>query len=245
MSPLIRFRKIALVAIVGLGVLLLMSRPDSPLTPARAAGDETAIDRAVQFRGELGLRNDRAYVDQIEADPNSVRDLGIGMTTEEFDTVTARDTAVREAAAILAPHLESTDTYSGMYADTSSGRPTLVINAVTDGAEFEPFFQLVDGIDLDIRVHTVDYSPAELNALKRQIDHDHQQLLSEGIGLALYGVDIPRNRVSVGVFGLTTEQKRNLVGRYGQMLYTISCFSGKTSGVVCGNIVKREPIRVR
>lgn len=59
------------------------ARPD-----AGASGQTgSSVDHAISFRETLGLRADRAYVEQLDSDPAASRALGIATTAQELAQV--------------------------------------------------------------------------------------------------------------------------------------------------------------
>lgn len=57
---------------------------------------------------------------------------------------------------------------------------------------------------------------AELNRLVKQISGDIPTLVEQGIDVRTVGVDVKRNRVTVGVMGLSPSEPRSLAARYGE-----------------------------
>lgn len=188
-------RRPTLLAMVAGGVLLAIVSP-SPLLGAPTT-DEEEVSEAVRFRNDFGLRADRDFVAATFADSRfDASAYSVPLTDAEVEDLADR-ARVREDFQPLLEAAIKDPTYAGAYIDQQrGGRPVLLSSspdALTGALRRHPSSQVAHD------VVGVTYTLDELLAVQEAIEGDAVELARVGIELISVGINVPENRVVVGV----------------------------------------------
>ena len=193
-------------------VLLLTSTAAQPTSGAR---EQESFHEAFRFRAMMGFSTDVATLEALADDPNArYSEYPIPLSKAE-KTELDRRTFVQEHKRQLVDYLEALDTFAGLWTDQAAGGivniaftddPTTHLNAVRQRAPV--------GAILELR--HAQFSRAELNAWRDQIEADQYRYFQDELGVSLneLGFRIQTNEVRVGISPLTESVRQSLRQRY-------------------------------
>ncbi len=210
---------LAPASVLALAVIALLSYgcgdpspPDKPETPRPASSGTGAptptaqgptdaeLLRAVQFRQAFGLRDDKAWIIAVAADPTSEAGFevyGVPLMPAEYRDLLARSANATDIVPILQSYGAAyVETWAGMFIDQETGGA--LVAQFTDGIEVHRQ-RLADllpsGARFDVR--EVDWTLAELRQFASEIQADSAWF--ESIDASLYAADVDEgeNRVRV------------------------------------------------
>ena len=185
---------------------------DDPPTDPTA---ESEIQRAMRFRGEVGLQADEAHVRAVQADPanepgmpaNSVR-----LEPGELSAMRLR-TAVEQAS-------DAIDEYGGQHADEFAELyvdPQAIVHVgfTANQAQHLAAIRALFAFPDRVQVFTAQRNRAQLQALIDRIEADDAALLADGIDVTVANEAVQTNDVEVGVPAPSAAIQQTLTQRYG------------------------------
>lgn len=208
----------ALAVIASAGASSLGSADSNPTTPLAVAQppDPTPdpLQHAIAFRESFGLRADRGFVVQMEADASANRKYGIALTDAEVADLAVRQSRVDAILSAVARELEQDPSFAGLFIDQRlNGR--LEVRTTGDPATIERLLAGYGQAGIVFHVARVQYTLQELEELQGAVVADSPNLLLAGIQVAAVGVDPRVNRVTVVVVDLDGPKRESLLRRYG------------------------------
>lgn len=181
----------------------------------------TDIDHAVHFRGSVGFRDGRGFVERTYVDTSDFPDdsWGIPLSREEAADLKAR-LEVQLSLGDAQEYAMSRDTFAGVYLDQLRGGLP-VFQFVGDAGRFRD--DIAERLDrgTDFEVREVQRSWSELTQVQSRIDAADADLEKDGIHVVRTSIDTSGNRVVVGVQGLTDARGSRLKERFGNAIVTI------------------------
>ncbi|MGI8805254.1 MAG: S1 family peptidase [Thermoleophilaceae bacterium] len=217
----VRMRGAARLAAVGAVLVASAAAGGSPAfaqaddaTRSGAARNDVLLESAIDFRRDLGLRADPAYVARLEADrtgyPAAVERYGIALTDSELGRVTARERRADAVATAVerfaSAHRES---FAGLYIDSEG-----VVRAGFTADADRRLEALRERVAFPARLDAfrAAFSLRALERFARRIADDVTEL-SE-LGVHRVGVDVRANAVRVEATEATAALAEELRARY-------------------------------
>jgi hypothetical protein len=211
-------QKLVFLAMLTLGVAVLPHVSPVSADPRSSTGSAAKEDDT-RFRGEVGLRIDKAYLRELrereQAGANDLdRSYGALLTKAEAQELRDRGRiATANAAAVRAFFSESSGLFGGMYLDHHDGG-TLVVLVTGEAERLTHDLRTVVPDVARTRIATVAHSVAALDALNQHISGDIAAMQQEGVELTGVGTDERANTVTVDVASLTPSVRDVLARRY-------------------------------
>lgn len=198
------------------------------------------MTKAIEFRQMAGLNSDPAYVANVESNAQNPRTYGVALTPAE-ESEMARRGAISDSIRGVLPQLQTDASFGGVYIDQRAGG--VVDLAVTaSGSSAVGVVQSVLPNGTSLRVRAVNYSYADLYALKDRVTTEMGALATQGIQVTSVAVDIPDNRVEVGVRPGSADAGAPLRGLYGDAIVVDESAPTPTPATCtpsnCGNPLK-------
>lgn len=185
-----------------------------------AAASSTAMTKAIAFRQEAGLNSDPVYVAEVELSAANPRTYGVALTPAE-ESEMARRGAISDSLIAVLPRLEADPGFGGIYIDQKAGG-VVDLAVTTLGSNPVALVQGTLPSGTSLRVRRVDHSFAELSALKERVTTEMDALADEGIQVVSVAVDVPGDRVVVGVLSDSADVGAALHARYGDAIVVIN-----------------------
>lgn len=160
------------------------------------------------------------------------------LTDAEQRELQARFRVARRVSSIqrYVSHNAST-TFSGLYLDQAH-RGLVYIGFTRGAANRLRALRKVFSYTNRLRVFTAAYTLAQLQRLHRRIDQDWSLLRRDGIDMRTSTVDVPTNRVLVGVSDRVPSGRAALRRRYGNMVRVIRAHVQRTSCSQCSGTTR-------
>jgi len=185
-----------------------MTRPSTPQA-------DSEIQRAIQFRTEVGLEADEAHVRAVQADPanepgmpaNSVR-----LEPDELAAMRLRSSVEQASDAIDEYGAQHATEYAELYIDPQAiVHVGFTANQAQHLAAIRALFAFPDRVE----VFTAQRNRAQLQDLIDRIEADDAALHAEGIDVNVVSEAVETNDVEVGVSQPTAAIQQSLTARYG------------------------------
>jgi hypothetical protein len=216
-----RTRGAAVVAALALALAApapVHARVREPFTGVPAP-TEAQLQNDMRFRGELGLRADRAYVKKLFDDARSgvvQASTGAGaiLTSAEDATVRARTDAVDHVVDVADDYFKTRrDVYAGMWIDQGLG--LVGIGVTQDKAAVERDLSLLIGPTSAVwHIETKPVSLDSLYELQRSIDLAASDLRARSVDISSTSIDEEQNKVYVGAASDTTTARQTLETKF-------------------------------
>lgn len=208
-----RMRRLPVVTAMAFAVVILPAGQAGLPISAADGTDEASVGEAVRFRGAVGFRSGRDFVAGTFSDPAySSVGWSVPLSKAEADEL-ARRSRVQLSLDEAFAFAQKQSRFAGAYIDNSDqGRPTFLFTGGVEAFRDDLARRLPDGLDFGVR--RVDHSWDDLQATKKAISADRDQLAAAGIDVTLIGQQVRKNIVVVGIMEVTEEARQRL-GEYG------------------------------
>jgi len=194
-----------------------------PLTSVAVSAANPSVDgfqRAEAFRTSLGLQSDAGYVANVEGNPSASRKYGVALLPDEQRDIDAR-VAVDGKIPSVIDSIKDQPGFAGAFIDQAAGGVLdLATTGDTDALVAQARLHLPPGIVL--RVRTVTYTDAQLQAANQAVNDDIEYWTMRGVAITEIGVDPEANRVDVGVSSNLAVARHSLATRYGSIVVVAS-----------------------
>lgn len=241
----VAFTLAACIAIAGCGAVPI---PSLPPTPSAQADPDIPheLAHAMDFRRELGLRSDRAWVEQVALDPLARIDvLDIPLMPFEEAELNARAVDVEEIAPIVSEYgAAHPPEYGGVYIDQPGGGiVTALFTANLPAHEAALRARVRPGAPLAVR--QIRFPEAALVDLQERIARNSAWFATIPAVLSHTGLDTIDNVVLVGVSSAHPQADEIIVAHFGAagMLRVTSDGTGvrlKPPGELVGRVIDRD-----
>jgi hypothetical protein len=158
---------------------------------------ERRLTNELRFRAAFGLATDGGFVRQLIRDSGSDTAYGVAMTPPERIEMDRR-VAMQDAMTALEVYAEAQPGFAGHWIDQQAGGVITVAFTAGSGTSVSALTARLPR-NAKLRVVEVERSLASLEALEDEIRRDVRKLSEDGISVRHHFVDIPGNRVVVGV----------------------------------------------
>lgn len=198
--------------------LLLVSAPVGALAePVRAPDLGVLVERIqaeIDFRREMALPHAPAYVASLHFEPVPLSKVdwnGMLFTAAEAAELRARDLAAAEINAVTRRYMgnQRTDTFAGLYLDHAAGGVMTVL-VTKDVAKHRSALSRLVSDPARLSVRKVSYSERNLVRMQDRVAEAQDALRKRGITIGFTSIDVPGNRVVVGVPEATVEVRAAL-----------------------------------
>lgn len=193
-----------MLRILSLGVLLVASAGGLGAAPADPAQDQA--EALARTRGSLGFATSPADLSRLTSMPPS--DFGVPLFDSEIQDLERR-AASQAAVTEFRQAMESADGWGGLYIDQSTGGTVNVLVKEAGRAKAAARISSLNP-DWQIALRSADFSLEELVAIDQELKAG---LPLFELGVVRIGVEIPRNRIVIGVVG----SQQPLVQRLGEV----------------------------
>lgn len=196
------------------------SATDSPPAVASpsSAPTESEIEEAVRFRREFGLPSDRAWVEQVAADPASAEGLevyGIPLLPAEVADLLERIGNQRDITPIIMRYgATQPDTWAGMYIDQAAGG-AVVAQFTRDLERHERQLRALLPAGARFEVREVRWTRAELDRFAGEIIAEQDWFTTLGLEFYAAEVEEEANLVRVRYRGVRDEREGVIAAHFG------------------------------
>ncbi|MFN8520358.1 MAG: hypothetical protein U0667_13400 [Chloroflexota bacterium] len=201
--------------------LVLLAGAALAVPSASSGADDPSMDEvnhAAHFRGSVGFRDGRDFVETTYQDRASFPDdsWGIPLSVDEADDLKAR-VKVQNSLGDAQEYSRSRERYAGVYVDQlRDGLPVFLFTGDADRYRDEIAERLPKGIEFETR--TVERTWDELLDLQARISSDDEELAKDGIRYVRAGVDTEHNRIIVTLQDPDERQEAIIHDRYGDFV---------------------------
>jgi hypothetical protein len=158
---------------------------------------DTRLTSELRFRTSFGLAADRDSVRKLIVDSRGDTPYGVALSSAELAEMDRR-VAMQDAMRGLELYAEAQPGFAGHWIDQPGGGVITVAFASEPGTHLSALTALLPS-RAKLRVVAVGQSLAALDAIEDEIGRDIDHLAEDGISVRHHFVDIPGNRVVVGV----------------------------------------------
>lgn len=219
------------VALAGLAILLLAgcapvgpeslapaTVPPSAVASPSSSLTEAEIEDAVRFRSEFGLPSDRAWVEQVAADPASAEGLamfGIPLLQAEMADLLARIGSQRDITPVIMRYgATQPDSWAGLFIDQAAGG-AVVAQFTRDLERHERRLRALLPAGASFEVREVRWTRAELDRFAGEIITEQDWFTT--LGLEFYAAEVEEegNLVRVRYRGVRDEREGVIAAHFG------------------------------
>jgi hypothetical protein len=165
-------------------------------TPVTATAGQNLQDE-LRFRRDFGLNTDEGTVRALMAQPSAYTTYPVALTPDERAEMDRR-IAMESQMTPLEDASERMPAFAGHWIDQPAGG-IIVVAFANDAEKREAELRPLVPPGAELQVRNVDYTVAELEAVRLRIANDLSKLSQAGIGVRLLYTDLPSNRVVIGL----------------------------------------------